>query len=91
MSQLALSLDAPADTAKRGCREAIRRILTGERGRRWTLYGLQDEVARITKRYYSPTTISAKLRDLRKTAHGALDVRCEHVAGTVGVWEAWLP
>jgi hypothetical protein len=78
------------DTRKVGCREAVRRILLRERGRRWTLYELGDEVERVTGSHYSPTTVSAKCRDLRKAAHGSLDVRCEHRAGQRGVWEVWI-
>ena len=91
MTQTSLAF-APAapDTAKHGCRECIRRILTGSPGRRWTLYELGAVVEARTGTHYSATTISAKVRDLRKPSHGALDVRCEPRPGARGIWEVWL-
>jgi hypothetical protein len=67
-----------------GC--VYRSLLHGER---WTLHDLTQHCERELGRHVSQTSVSAKLRDLRKTSMGGYDVRSERV-GVGGTWVYWL-
>lgn len=58
-------------------------------GKRWTLHELTEHCEREIGRSVSQTTVSAKLRDLRKEAIGSYDVRSER-AGNSGTWIYWM-
>jgi hypothetical protein len=58
-------------------------------GKRWTLFELARHCEIVLGRKVSETTVSAKLRDLRKTEIGGYDVRSER-AGEGGTWVYWL-
>lgn len=59
-----------------------------EGGKRWTLHELTEHCERELGRHVSQTSVSAKLRDLRKVAIGGFDVRSERIDG--GTWSYWM-
>lgn len=58
-------------------------------GKRWTLHELTAHCERAIGRHVSQTSVSAKLRDLRKVEMGGFDVRSAR-AGDSGTWTYWL-
>ncbi len=57
-------------------------------GKRYTLHELHAAVERDLGRTVAQTSVSAKLRDLRKVRCGSLDIRSER-AGEGGTWTYW--
>ena len=70
MTQLTLPLDGVSDTQR--VRNALRQYLS--EGTWWTLYELQERVLVETGIRCSDSSISARVRDLRKTKHGGYNI-----------------
>lgn len=65
---------------------AVWRCLSG--GKHHTLHELHAAVEADLGRTVSQTSVSSKLRDLRKPDFGAFDVQSERVKG--GTWSYWI-
>ena len=47
----------------------------------WTPFSIQNTVAHNTGKYYSESATTARIRDLRKTEHGAFTIEARRVKG----------
>lgn len=67
-------------------RDVVLDVLLSVPGKRWRLPELRDAVQQRQDKPVLETTISAKLRDLRKHPYGSHDVRSELLSGRTWVY-----